>query len=251
MICQSCCHRRSTLLPLSMVDWSGEGHSQCLMCTHKIEHGVFQVKVALQVRGVLGIRQCFTHQATMALAGGQVVTFNRRRVDLLSAQHLCDDFRRTKNDTPTDFNHPSPCTMFIDLHIQQCRVQQPPSGWAWLTWPMSARERFRRTVVRNECFNIRRQLVTRKQWWAAIRSGLKCGQECRSFLRAALVGEMMDHTHMTWQSDSSPDPGITNIAGVVRLQVCLFFLTKVQSSSICACVTCNPRMKWVLTAAAC
>ena len=63
------------------------------------------------------MRQCFAYQAAIALARGQIIPFNIRSVDLFVAQNLCDDFRRTKNDAPTDFNDPSPFTMFVDLGI--------------------------------------------------------------------------------------------------------------------------------------
>src|SRR5205823_59445 len=128
------------------------------MWTHKIENGVFQVEVALQVIVLLGVRQCFTDQATVTLARGQVVTFNIRGVDLLVAYQLCDDLRRTKHDAPVDCNDPSPCAMFVDLSITQCRVQHPRRVLAWSTWPTSSRWRFRRTVIGNECCDIRRQL---------------------------------------------------------------------------------------------
>jgi len=47
MICQSCCHRRRTLLPLSTMDRPGEGHVHCLMWTHKIDKSVFQANLAI------------------------------------------------------------------------------------------------------------------------------------------------------------------------------------------------------------
>jgi hypothetical protein len=62
---------------------------------------------------------------------------------------------------------------------------------------------------------------------------------------------MMHNTPATGQSDGSPHPGIPEIIGITRLQVFLFFLINVHSSSICAWVRCKPVMQWRLTTAAC
>jgi hypothetical protein len=85
------------------------------------------------------------------------------------------------------------------------------------------RWRFRRTVVGNEGLGIGRQLITGKQGRSAISSGLKCGQQGGGLFLAAIMGEMMDHTQMTGQSDSPPYPGIPYRAGIVWLQVLVFF----------------------------
>ena len=173
MICQSRCHRRSTLLPRSTMDWRRPGHSQRLMRTYKIAHSVFQRQVALQVVDLFRLRQCFTCQAAIALARGQIIPFNIRSVDLSIAQNLCDDFRCTKNDAPPDCNDPSPGTMFVELGITQGRLQHPTWLFGWSTARPASMERCRRTVIGNECFDIRWPLVTCKQGRLTISAGLK------------------------------------------------------------------------------
>ena len=70
----------------------------------------------------------------------------------------------------------------------------------------------------------------------SVRALKAAGQESRGFLLAALMGEMMDHTQMAGQGDRLPNPGISYRAGVVRLPVRLFFLTKVHSFiDLCLC----------------
>ena len=68
------------------------------------------------------MRSYSTHQATNALARGQVATFNRRGMDLLVASNRCEDFSRTKNAASRYFNSPSSFTMCVDLSLTPCRV---------------------------------------------------------------------------------------------------------------------------------
>jgi hypothetical protein len=170
---------------------------------------------------------------------------------LFVAETRWDDFSRTKDDASTDFTDPSPCTRLVDLGITQVRVQPPTRVFARSTSPTSSRWRFRHTVVGDERFDRRRPLVTGQHWGSAIRAGLQRSPACRRLFRAAVMGEMSDPTPMTGQRDRPPAPGITEMAGIVWLKGCLFFLPKVQRASLCACVTCQPRMQCVLTAAAC
>src|SRR5438552_15325088 len=92
------------------------------MWANKIEYGVLQIDVALQVIALLGMRQGLAHQSTIALSRGQVVTFDIRGVDLLLAENLCDNCSRTKDYAPTHVNNPAPLTLFVDLGIQQSRI---------------------------------------------------------------------------------------------------------------------------------
>jgi hypothetical protein len=145
------------------------------MGTHEIENGVFQIEVALQVRVLLGMRQSLTHQATIALARGQVVTFPIRGVELFVTQNLGYDCSRTKDYAPTDFNHPSPFTTFVNLGITQVRVQHPRRFFAWSAGPTFLRWRFRGAVVGDERFDVGRQFVRGQQGWPTIGAGLKGG----------------------------------------------------------------------------
>ncbi len=88
------------------------------MWSDKIEHGIFQVKVALQVIACLGMRKSFAYQSSIALTRGQIVTLNIRGVDLFVAENLRDGFTRAKDDAPPDFNHSTVLAPFVNLGIK-------------------------------------------------------------------------------------------------------------------------------------
>src|SRR4030095_15025047 len=104
-------------------------------------------------------------------------------------------------------------------------------------------------VVGNEGRDVRRQLITGEQWRVPISTCFEGCQKSRCLLLAALVGQMGHDAEMTWQGERTPHPGVTPVGRVTRLQMRLFFLTKLQSSSTCICVGCTSRMKWLWTAA--
>src|SRR5437868_92956 len=202
------------------------------MRSHEVEHRIFQIKVATQVMVLLGMRQRFAYQSPIALTRSEIVTLNIRGVDLLVAKNLGDDFTVAKDDSPTDFNHSTVLTMFVNLTITQFRVKHSAGFFAGSASPTFERWWFRRAVVGNQCLHISGQLVRSKQRWPPIGFGLKFGQKCRCFFLAAVVRQMRGDSQMRRQSDGPPYPGITDIGWVIGLKMLLFFLTKVHSSSI-------------------
>jgi hypothetical protein len=57
------------------------------------------------------------------------------------------------------------------------------------------------------------------------------------------VGKMRHHTQATGQGQRTPDPSVSPIVRIIWCAVFLFFLTKLQSSSICTLVRRRFRMK--------
>src|SRR4029450_7259679 len=105
MVCELCCHRRSSLLPFAPRCWLWNGDAQRLMRADEIEDRVLKFEMAPQEIALLRMRQCFAHQAPVTLARGEVVTLDISRVDLLATQHLGDDVARTENNPSADRDH--------------------------------------------------------------------------------------------------------------------------------------------------
>jgi len=87
------------------------------MRSDKIENGIFQVEVPSQAIVLLGVGQSLTHQTTIALPRGQIVTFDIGGIDVLAAQNFSDDLTRTEDDPPPDFDDTPPLAMFFHLGI--------------------------------------------------------------------------------------------------------------------------------------
>ena len=72
---------------------------------------------------VFGETEDFPGQAPIALATGQVVTFNKAGVNRLadggSGEASLDSFRTAENDLFCDFYHLSPLATFDDLGIEK------------------------------------------------------------------------------------------------------------------------------------
>ena len=84
MVCELCCHRRSSLLPFAPRRWVWNGDAQRLMRAYEIEDRILKFEMALQEIALLRMRQRFAHQAPVTLARGEVVTLDISRVDLLA-----------------------------------------------------------------------------------------------------------------------------------------------------------------------
>src|SRR3989454_11532791 len=251
MVCELCCHRRGSLLPFAPRRWLWNGAAQRVMRAYEIEDRILKCEMAPQEKALLRMRQSFTHQAPDTLARGEVVTFDIRRVDLLATKHLGDDVARTEDDTSANLDHASLLASVVHLRIESCRIQHPSrrvaraptTAWSW--------RRLWRAVVGNEGRDVRRQLITGAQGRVPIRACFEGCQKSRRLLLAALVRQMGHDAEMTRQGERTPHPGVTPVGRVTRLQMRLFFLTKLQSSSTCTCVGCTSRMKERLTAAPC
>src|SRR4030095_10180360 len=113
------------------------------------------------------------------------------------------------------------------------------------------RWRFGRAVVGNQGGHIRRKLITGEEGGIAISSALECGQKHGGFRFAALMAKVAQDAQAAGQRHGTPYPHIADICGIIRLAVRLFFLTKVQSSSIWTWVRWRLRMRAALTAAVC
>src|SRR6266446_1434953 len=118
MVCESCCHRRSSLLPFAPRRWLWNGDAQCLMRAYKIEDCILKCEMAPQEITLLRMRQSFAHQAPVTLARGEVVTLDISRVDLLATKHFGDDVARSEEDTAADLNHPSLLAPFVHLSVK-------------------------------------------------------------------------------------------------------------------------------------
>src|SRR5215470_20268151 len=88
MVCELCCHRRSSLLPFAPRRGLWNGDTQRLMRAYEIEDCILKCEMAPQERALLRMRQCFAHQAPDTLARGEVVTLDISRVDLLAVAYL-------------------------------------------------------------------------------------------------------------------------------------------------------------------
>src|SRR2546423_15320875 len=119
MVCDLCCHRRSSLLPFAPRRGLWNGDAQCLMRADEIEDRILKGEMAPQEVALLRMRQCFAHQAPDTLARGEVVTLDISRVDLLATKHLGDDFTRAEDDASADLDHASLLAPFIHLRIEE------------------------------------------------------------------------------------------------------------------------------------
>src|ERR1700675_4725082 len=113
MVCELCCHRRSSLLPFAPRRGLWNGDAQRLMRAYEIEDRILTCEMAPQERALLRMRQSFTHQAPVTLARGEVVTLDRSRADLLATKHLGDDCARTEDETAADLDHVSLLAPFV------------------------------------------------------------------------------------------------------------------------------------------
>ena len=118
MVCELCCHRRGSCLPLAPQRWLWNGDAQRLMRAYEIEDRILKFEMAPQERALLRMRQRFAHQTPVTLARGEVVTLDICRVDLLATQHLGDDITRTENNTTADLDHASLVTPFVHLSVK-------------------------------------------------------------------------------------------------------------------------------------
>ena len=118
MICELCCHRRGSLLPLAPQRGLWHGDAQRLMRAYEIEDRILKGEMAPQESALLRMRQCFAHQAPDTLARGEIVTLDISRVDLLAPKHLGDAFARTDDDASADLDYASLLAPFIYLSIE-------------------------------------------------------------------------------------------------------------------------------------
>src|SRR5262249_11956620 len=160
---------------------------------------------------LLGMRQRFAYQSPIALTRSKIVTLNIRGVNLLVAKNLGDDFTAAKDDSPTDFNHSTVLTLFVNLAITQFWVKHPAGFFAGSAPPTFERGWFRGAVVCNQCVHISGKLVRSKEGWPTIGFGLECGKKCACFFFAAVVRQVRGDSQMRRQSDGPPYPGITDI----------------------------------------
>src|SRR4029078_1763449 len=110
-------------------------------------------------------------------------------------------------------------------------LHHPSRRLAWSTATALSRRRLWRAGVGNEGRDIRRQLLTGEQWCVPVSACFEGRQKSRRFLLATLMRQMGHDAEMTRQGERTPHPGVTPVGRVTWLQVRLFFLTKLQSSS--------------------
>src|SRR5215470_4113859 len=150
-----------------------------------------------------------------------------------------------------DFHHASPPAPLVNLGIAHVRIHDAFGFFARVASTSGARERFGCAVVGNQCGHIRPKLITGEEGSTAIGAGLEFGQKHGRFCFAALMAEVAQDAQAAGQRHSTPYPHIADIRGIIRLAMRLFFLTKVQSSSIWTWVRWRLRMRAALTAAVC
>ena len=232
-----------------------EPEPQGMMGAHEVVDRILEVDVVSQVILPPGIRQCLAHQPPVALAGGQVVPLHIGGVDpgatAIRLQDPDEIVVGAEEDLPLDFDHASPFASLMNLRVTQIRVYQASRLLAWAAPAASGRRRLRGAVVGDQCGDIRRQLIAGEEGRPAIGPGLEFGQERASFRLATVMAEMADHAQPAGQGQGAPDPHVADVGGVVRLEVGLLFLTKVQSSSIWTWVRDRSRMIAALTEAQC
>ena len=197
------------------------------MRAHKIVDRLFEIDVALQGSFLLGVRQCLTHQSSMAVARREVVALYVRGVELRTAsvgcQHLDDGGFGTKQDMTLDFHHAPTYAPLLDLGIASGRIHHAFGGFARAAGTPGARWRFGRAVGGKQCGHIRWKLITRAEGDIAIGSGLAFGQNHGGFRFAALMAEMAQDAQAAGQRHGTPYPPIADIRGILRLAVRLFF----------------------------
>src|SRR5262245_30246541 len=130
------------------------------------------------------------------------------------------------------FHHAPSCTPLVDLRIAQMRVYNAWRRFARTARTPLARRWLRGAVVGNQCSHIRRELITGEKRGTTIGSCLQSRQKCGGFRFAALMAEVTQDAQAAGSRHRAPHPHITDLSRIIWLTVRLFFLTKVQSSSI-------------------
>lgn len=195
-------HRGCALFPFAaMRGWAWQSDAHSTMWTHKVVDGIFQGNMTLQEVFLLGMRERLAYQPAIALARSQVIAFDVSGVDLAATgvglQDTRDGVRRTENDAPPHFNHPTAHPSFIDLRITQVGVEHAFGFFAWT--PRSAFERGRlwRTVVGDQGGHIGGQFVTREQGRASRRASLKLGQKRDGVSLTPFMADIAHHAQPT------------------------------------------------------
>ena len=112
MVCEICCHRRSSLLPFAPRRSLWNGDAQRLMRAYEIEDRILKREMAPQEDLFFA---CDNVLRTKRPILWREVRLSR--VDLLATKHLGDDVASTEDDASADLDHASLLAPFIHLSI--------------------------------------------------------------------------------------------------------------------------------------